>query len=464
MRYPDPSGDQDEKEQLGARRWHATHTFSIVFIAIVVAVGAALVLHGHRPVADRMVAPTAAAPAGTTEEAVASPTPPVRAPVTPRRIPASDEVEVCGVGIVKREDIERPEFFAQHFREQRVDGEQWLLRLSSSDDESVRAAGRYLAAAPPWGPADESIRNRLEACGRDAGCSAQVLRDAPFVAPNAGREIDALADAAATTSDPVVYAIAVQACAAWDAKVKRGGSYCQLITLDRWTQLDGDNLVPWLFRAAAADAQGDAATKREALYRASIATGSRSGGEALLARALPALPADLSELERQGLAVGAMGLTAAWVPPPLQLVMTACTAEAVRDANVRQVCDGLASVLAEKSNNLTERTLGAKMAERLGWPAERVAALKKELNAIRAIASNPPSDALDCSSLQRTNADFLRRAQMGEVAFYRARIAESNETVDGWAKRFADSVANLRLAAASAAAASAASVIASGSR
>lgn len=265
----------------------------------------------------------------------------------------------------------------------------------------------------------------------------QELREAMFGDSDATHEIDTLVDEATTTNDPFVYATAVQACHAWDMTHKLSGR-CQLITLERWTQLDGGNLVPWLFRAAAAQTQGDAAARSEALYRASIASASRSAGQELMGRALPSMPKDVSELERWRLSIEAAGVAAAWVFPPLNMIARYCTTDALRDANLHQICDGLASVLVDKSDTLMERAIGIRMAERLGWPTERVEALKKERDASYQVAFVNPPDSMDCASLKNQNAIFFRRARMGELAFTRELMVESKQTVDALAKRYGE--------------------------
>ncbi len=383
----------------------------------------------------------------------------------PPRFLADDEAEVCGVGIVKRADLERPDFVAQHFPDPKEKGDQWVANLRSSSDEAVRAAGHYLAATLSWESASPALRERIEACGSNGDCIVQQLQTAMFGGSNATREIDALVGEAVTTTDPFLYATAVQACHAWDTKSKRGGR-CQLITLDRWTQLDGDNFVPWVFRAAAAQAQGDMAGRGEALYRASIASTSHIAGQELLGRTLASMPNDLSELERLRLHIGATGVASAWVFPSFQTITGYCTADAIRDANVHQVCEGLTSVLADRSNTLMERAIGIRMAERLGWPEERVAARKRDRDAFYQVASSAaPTDALDCASLRKQNDDFSRRSRLGELAFSRALIAESKQTVDALAKQFAGAMATFaRAVAASAAAASAASAADTGAR
>lgn len=460
MRPGGSNGDPNGIEQTAARARRALRTRLIVLGIIVVAVGAVLVLRDWRSVGERVVV-SAAPVRGAVARAVESTSfaLPAAAPAStrePPRVLADDEVEVCGAGIVKRAELERPDFGAQHFRDPKERGDQWIANLRLSSDEAVRAAGHYLAATLSWKPADPTLLERVQACDRNAECITQQFRDALFGGSDATREIDALVDEAATTNDPFVYAMAVQACGAGDPKSKRGGR-CQLITLDRWTQLDGDNFIPWLFLAAAAEARGDAAARQEALYRASIASASRIAGQELLGRTLPSMPSDLSEFERFTLNFGAVGVASTWVLPPFQVVTRACTAEAVRDANVHQVCDGLASVLADKSNTLIERAIAIRMAERLGWPTERVQAMKKERDAYYQAASlSPPSDALDCASLQKTNESFLRRSRMSELASSRVLIAESKQTVDVLAKQFAKAMAQLaQEAAASAAAASA---------
>ena len=432
-------------------------------------VGSLLVVHNEKSVTERVVvsaAPAhavAARPVGSTSLSLSASAAPSAAPQL--RVLAEGEAEICGIGIVKREDLERPEFVAKHFPEPALKGNQWFANLRSSNDEAVRAAGHYLAATLSWELDKDAVAIKsIEACGSDGNCVARLIQKDVLGGPNATREIDSLVDQAVTTKNAFVYAIAVQACRAWDTTSRRTGR-CQLITLDRWTQLDSDNFIPWLFRAAQAQAQGDTTGRREALYRASIASTSRIAGQELLGRTLGSMPSDLSELERWRLQVGAMGVESAWVIPPFQTVTGYCTADAIRDANVSQICAGLAAVLADKSNTLMERALGIRMGERIGWPAERLTALRSDRDAfyqVTAIAR--PTEALDCASLHRQNDEFARRARLGELAFGHALIAESREPADALAKQFAETMTKFARVAASSAAASAATAEGTGLR
>ena len=255
-----------------------------MLFGLVVALGAVLALRDWRAVGERVVVSAASAPSPVARAGLSRPlTVPVAAPAstsaTPRVL-ADDEAELCGFGIVKRAELERPDSATRFFPDLKEKGDQWVANMRSSHDEAVRAVGHYIAAALSWAPASPSLRERVEACDGKAECMTQELSKAMLGGSPATREIDALVDEATTTNNPLVYAMAVQACGAKNKTSKRGR--CQLITLDRWTQIDGDNLVPWLFRAGAAEAQGDAAGRTEALYRASISSASRIAGKELL--------------------------------------------------------------------------------------------------------------------------------------------------------------------------------------
>jgi len=93
------------------------------------------------------------------------------------------------------------------------------------------------------------------------------------------------------------------------------------------------------------------------------------------------------------------------------------------DPQRRTQCDRLATLLVETDTTLIGHSIGTHLGELVGWPAERIAALKEEHDAINAAASSDmqPQDFLTCESLQfaeQRSADMLRYGEHG--SFQRA--------------------------------------------
>ncbi len=169
-------------------------------------------------------------PAAPTPQALLTPTPqPVRPlPPTDTRVMmtaprrpaprATGLVEVCGFGVVQvpPDDPDPVQRIPRALRQSALETMDALML--ASDDTQVRAAALWMGA-------------RLR--GRDVR----------------GR-IEQVARLAASSQDPFVYAMAMEACKGRSAN--DGGS-CRLLSTAQWVRLDPDNAVPW--RALAAEAR-----------------------------------------------------------------------------------------------------------------------------------------------------------------------------------------------------------------
>ncbi|MBC7995326.1 MAG: hypothetical protein H7Z15_19010 [Rhizobacter sp.] len=168
--------------------------------------------------------------AAPTPQALLSPAPQLVRPLPPtdtrlmvmaprRPAPrATGLVEVCGFGVVQvpPDDPDPVQRIPRALRQSALDTMDALML--ASDDPQVRAAALWMGA-------------RLR--GRDVR----------------GR-IEQVARLAASSQDPFVYAMAMEACKGRSAS--DSGS-CRLLSTAQWVRLDPDNAVPW--RALAAEAR-----------------------------------------------------------------------------------------------------------------------------------------------------------------------------------------------------------------
>ena len=374
------------------------------------------------------------------------------------RARGDEEIEVCGFGFVSPEEVARSNTLQKALENQFDPAPEVVKRVSDalrgSTRPEARSLGDWLAAVDAAGRVTTPYNEQLELCGDNKKCSEPVLNEVRTARQEAMLSgIDAMARQAVDSRNPAVYAMAIQACGTYRFSAVSGGA-CQLITLDRWAQLDPDNAVPWTHLAEAAASRNDAAGVSEALYRASIARTSRLYGDSLLSIVEPALSSGLTELERLQMATEIVGMQAAWTFPPLGTFSRMCSEEAVRDGNRHQTCDAYASMLLDKGNTLIESGIGVRLAERLRWPAERLDALRLERTAMREAAYSTTSDMASCMGWKRTIDGAFRRARLGEVGDARAIIAASGKTVDEWAR---SNLEQAQAAASAAAVASAAS-------
>src|SRR5262249_3197170 len=149
---------------------------------------------------------------------------------------------------------------------------------------------------------------------------------------------------AAGSEDPAVYAIALSMCGPADRADT--SSACRQLSLERWARLDADNAVPWLLLAGEARVRHDSKAEADAFGQASKAHKVDSYRASLYAFSEPALPQDVTPLERAYLATEVIGVEAALPSPQDRAASQHCSS--MRDDNVRQECDSLAELLVTK--------------------------------------------------------------------------------------------------------------------
>ena len=269
-----------------------------------------------------------------------------------------------------------------------------------------------------------AARGASETC-EGAGCSAQeALRT------SATRRVDSLALMAVGSGDARVYMLALNACASRQA----APAACQSLSPERWAQLDPTNAAPWFAMAARAQQAKDAPALSEAMQGAARATYSDTGWAQLPALVVANAPSDDAAVPAalQLAAEVAGGQSAALQSAPL--VMDYCRDEVLREPHRRQICSDIAELLATRSATLTDRTTGATIGRRLGWPQERSETLRVERDAVAQFNQAGNADAIGCDGMRRTLAHVREVGQFGEFAAAQRAIANSGKTLSAWAE------------------------------
>jgi hypothetical protein len=316
----------------------------------------------------------------------------VAAPASaPPRKPGPGEIEICGVGIVKADEGAAAELAQRRPSPARA---AWQAALLASADVRVRAAGIRIAG------------------GTDTH--------------------DKLARLAADSRDPLVYTLAMNACQPM-GRVPNPG-WCQLISHEQWVTVDPDNAFPWLQLADAAVARRT--DPSEALHRAAQAKVLKSYTGALHGLVMAAQPPNTPAPDRVLMAFDAADASAA--APSLGPVTAFCAAPALRDVNRRQTCEALATLFVERGDTLVALALGRAIGERLGWPAERLAALRDERDALLALQVERPasSEPLGCAALEKQTAYFADVARRGELGALREALRRSGRNIDALARDY----------------------------
>jgi hypothetical protein len=225
-----------------------------------------------------------------------------------------------------------------------------------------------------------------------------------------------LARLALASRDPTAYALAFYACGRVAPAAGTAGA-CTQISAAHWALLDPDNAVPWLYEADAAQRRNDLKGVDEALLRASQSKTLRPYIETPL-RLIDAPAIRSAPPLGAGAALGSLlGISSALPTPNLQLVSRYCAGTTKGAAERTQVCSGLAEVLAERSTVLIGMRLGAVIAERAGWPAERVAAIRTRLSALQQAQTGAIElkDLYNCAAMERSRRYLSAYARYGEV-------------------------------------------------
>jgi hypothetical protein len=332
-----------------------------------------------------------------------------------------NEAEICGVGRVKADDSGAPlklDAIQQAAQQAR---ERLLPVLANDADETARALGLFLQSTGSPKVADAAV---------PASASAR----------------DSLARMAVATRSPQTYALALRAC-----QGQRGAGTCQMLSAEQWVQLDPGNAMLWLQVATDAQVRGDAAAVAEALYRASNATSADLYLGSIASMALAKLPTDVRLPERGALAAELLAIQANGVTPHL-VASQYCSVTAVHDSNRQQVCASLAEVLARKGGTLTDAGLSATIGQRVGWPAERVAAARDEVSAMAQLQKQSvpaPNTAWSCASLVQMTNQIAQVGQGGELNTMRNALKRSADDAATLAKRYREAEARRATQAAS---------------
>jgi hypothetical protein len=292
-----------------------------------------------------------------------------------------------------------------------------------------------LAAIPGIEESFEALVERLRHSPDPFTHAAGTLVE---IAARSGAEseaaLDSLAHQATTTSDARLYAVAFRAC----RRAPADGS-CALLSAAQWARVDEGNGEPWLFILDEAAARGDRSMVDEALYRIGSAARFDDRYFAVTGRAVAqAGSSDVDLMAARALTIGLEGVAAAqWLP--LQRLTEACGGAALADANRSQLCDAVAATLAERSDSTLLTAIGASIGQRVGWPVERVVAVRALrlalLDSRSAVPDAQPNsgESYSCAGVRVVLARLARLAELGEPQLARDWMQASGKGFESFA-------------------------------
>src|SRR5262249_32831194 len=156
---------------------------------------------------------------------------------------------------------------------------------------------------------------------------------------------------------------------------------CAGITAARWAEVEPDNAVPWTLVASEAAGRGDEEARGVAMAHAAAAQRFDHHAEELLRPVATASVQGANRLDQLEVSGAAMGVYAAVPLLDYQEIARYCGKGAI-DANRRGSCGQLANQMVDKDRSVLGLRYAISIGERVGWSAERIAALKDERDAM----------------------------------------------------------------------------------
>jgi hypothetical protein len=348
------------------------------------AVPAMPVMPSAAPLAS-LAAASAAAPGSTARPAA--------------RVPAADEVEICGRGTVKvRPGASEAELGEQARTMMETPlRDRWLAAMLARGDARTRAAALVLS-------------NRTF---DDDAAAEQLVR------------------LALDSRDATVYGWALYVC--HGRNDRRASNACLMLSHDDWAALAPNQAIPWLY-VASDEAKPRRIDPTEAMYRAARADGVGSSWGVLPGLVLATQPPGAEPIDRYVMLMEAIATSAAInsrTPYPTRYCATAL----LGDANRREQCERLAQLFVNKADTVLDLTVGKGLGARLGWPAERVKAISDEASALQTLSGGvvQGDQPMSCASIERTVAHFGDVARLGEIGAAREAARRAGRTVQALA-------------------------------
>jgi hypothetical protein len=278
-------------------------------------------------------------------------------------------------------------------------------------DTTVRPAGRREGGGQ---------RHALVLMGASADVQvrgAALLMDA---------QIDRLAALAASSQDPILYAMALQGCAAADGEQGPGTAACGLLSRAQWARLDPSNALPWLALADEHHAAGDSAGEDDAMRHAAQAE--RLSAHATVVPLLVdrGLNARVPRLERALALQAAWRARSTWMPWGVNQARRYCLPDALSDADRRALCLSMAELLTSRGDRLEDVGAGVRIGSDLGWPPDRVRQLNDELDALA--EAGPPqagTSGTSCNDVDRMQQWMSAVESEGEPSALRRLLANA---------------------------------------
>lgn len=347
------------------------------------------------------------------------------------------QIEVCGLGWVdKPPDDEQTPAFAKKFDEFIAPGRHEIAaRLLSDPDSFSQAVGLIVKT---YADADDRRRDsdvdaKAQSCG-EANCSDSDAR-----AKATAHLANNLALRAIQTLDARVYALAFKTCDTLTSLSRKTPEACSFLSTQQWSRIDPDNGAPWLYTLHNTPAENKSAVVNEALFH--IANAKRYDDRYFATMGEIARHANDTDHATAGALTAsfdAIRLSSSLAP--VQSLLVACSEVALKDPNRRQLCEGVADALVNRSDTFLMALMGAAIGRYLGWehdPADRLRGLQSALAEATPALFGPAADeaAMSCRVLKNHLQRFVRQAEVGEIGSAREWITANGKTEAAYTKK-----------------------------
>jgi hypothetical protein len=204
---------------------------------------------------------------------------------------------------------------------------------------------------------------------------------------------------------------------------------CANISARRWAELEPENGAAWLEIAAEAGKRNDENARRDAMMQAAQAPRFDQHATELLRPLASSAARDAEPFDRLGLQVAVIGVYAA--TPYMGYMEASGFCKLPDDPERRTLCDRLATRLVDGDTTLIGRAVGRRIGAAAGCPAERLAALKDEEDALGWALQRDLTNRKQictCGSLARMERRNLAILRQGEVGASRLEVARLHRT------------------------------------
>jgi hypothetical protein len=227
--------------------------------------------------------------------------------------------------------------------------------------------------------------------------------------------VDAVAEQAAASSDPRVFALGHEVC----QKAWARSPACAALTAERWAQVDPGNGLPWVELLGAARTRGDEAATRDAMAHLAAATSFETRLYAPAGAVVDHLPVDGRDLAATGeLVTRAIGQAAALPMPAFQPLIEACRNQAGGDPLRAGQCRAISDAMFAHSDAMIPFALSGTLLQQMTGDSARRDLIKAE-RSVAAAHWSPATGLAPCRDLREHLRQLDRKARIGEVEVMR---------------------------------------------